>query len=215
MAKGIHDIRKKITQVYEMVLCATHEAGHAIFGLLHHMKVESVCIFENKKTKRVEGLTYFDLGISLEHIYDSKLFNQRLHDEICMRYAGLTAEKHHFKITSGSDRFPIFLRDGSSDDTMNAAKLIRQYNMTDPGRKRYLYKKKAIKETLLELQNNWEAVTLVAHALFKRKKLTYIELQELLTKKTNNKAFWREKFKEINNIYHNFDEEKLKTTIIS
>ena len=37
-----------------------------------------------------------------------------------------------------------------------------------------------IKETLKELQDNWEAVNIVAHALFKKKRLSYISLKKFI-----------------------------------
>lgn len=185
----------------ELLYTTYHEAGHAIYALLHGIKVPSVYVFENKKNKRVEGFCLYEFDKKLPEIEDEVLLAERLHSEICVYYAGLIAEKYHFKNISGSDKFPMFLREGSSDDTLSAAALVKQYNIALPGRKRYSYKKKLIKETLIELQTHWDAVTLVSHALFQRKKLSYYDLRVLLTRKTKDKEFWKGQFKIID---HNF-----------
>ena len=113
----------------------------------------------------------------------------------------MIAEKQHFKNISGSDKFPLLLRESSSDDTSYAAGLIKQYNIVPAERKRFYYKKKLIKETLIELREHWDAVTLVSHALFKKKKLSYHELKILLTRKTKNKELWKNKFKVVDRIF--------------
>jgi hypothetical protein len=198
---SIEDIRKKFYEIHELASTSIHESGHVIYGLLHHVKIESVQVFENKKNKRVEGLTHYE-SRNLPEINDIDLFNERLHTEICLSYAGLIAEQLQFKIITGSDKFPMFLKEGSSDDITSAADLFQKYNLVEAGRKRLNYKRKLFKLIKEELQNNWDAVTLVAHNLFKKKKLNHLDLQKLLTRKTKDKQFWRNKFKEINSIYH-------------
>lgn len=213
---SIDQFRKKVTNTHETISTSYHEAGHAIYGLLHYIKIDSVYIFENKKTKRIDGFTHDDSPIKLESLNDSILFEDRLNTEICFYYSGLIAERHFFKMMSGSDKFPSFLKDGSSDDTMEAAALIRKYGAVAPGRKRYDYKKNLIKETTQELQNNWEAVTVIAHSLFQKKNLSFLDLKNLLIRKTENKKFWREQFKNINYIYDNYDaldENSLKSIL--
>lgn len=198
----ILDIRKKITHVHDMISTSYHESGHTIYGLLHFMMIESVFVFEGKKSKRIEGVTNFD-SPDLSKIKNPKLLSELVYHEICFKYAGLTAEKHYFKVISGSDKFPIFLRDGSSEDTMSAAYYIRKYNMAPPGKKRYDYKKEVINKTLNELKENWDAVTIVAHALFQKKKLNYLDLRKLLINRSKNKKFWKLQFDKIDNIYLN------------
>jgi hypothetical protein len=211
----IDNIRKKITKTHELISTSYHEAGHTVYALLHGMKVDSVCVFQNKKNKRVEGFTHFD-SPDIEELKDEALISYLVNSEICVRYAGLVAEKHHFKTISGSDKFPMFLRDGSSDDTLTAAALIRQYHVVQPGKKRYAYKKRVIKETLHLLQEYWEDVTLVSHALFQKSRLNYSELKTLLTKKSPNRKYWKEQFSTINYISENhetLDEKTLKSIL--
>jgi hypothetical protein len=107
----------------------------------------------------------------------------------------------------------MFLREGSSHDFSEAAELFEKYNLSEPGRKRYNHKQKLLKLIDKELQEHWEAVTIVAHGLFKKKKLSYLEIKELLIKKTANKEFWKKKFKIIVQLYRNsetLDEKDIK-----
>lgn len=197
---SIDDFRKKVTKTYEFISTSYHEAGHAVYGLLHFMKIESVYVFEDKKFKRINGFTHYH-SPQLDSIEDIKMLGNRVYAEIGLSYAGLVAEKHQFLLASGSNKFPLFLKDGSSDDTIEASKVMRKYQVAPPGRKRYEFKKKMIREVGQELQEHWDAVTLIAHALFRKKQLNFLELKTLLTRKTNNKKFWKNQFKIIEPIY--------------
>lgn len=211
-AVSIYDIRKKITRTHEMISGSYHEAGHAVYSLLYGMRVSSVCIFENKKNNRIWGVCYYETP-NLFKVQDYNLLISLVNTEIGIKYAGLTSEKYFFKITSGSDKFPIFLRDGSSDDTLSAAALIRQYNVVPPGKKRYDFKKKTINKVLKDLKKYWSDVTLLAHALFNRKKLSFYDIKNLFVKKSENKKFWKEQFKNISFIFDrsvDLDDKNLK-----
>jgi len=191
---SISDIRKKFHKLHDLISTSYHEAGHTIYGLLHGMNIESVSVSETKKTKRIGGITQFNLW-DLHEIQDDRVLNNRLSASICIFYAGLLAEKRFFKMISGSDKFPMFLKDGSSDDFAEANTLIKKYNLAEAGPPRYRYKQKLLKEVDKELQQNWDAVTIIAHGLVNKKKLNYLDLKELLLKKANNKEFWRQQFK--------------------
>ena len=209
---SIHNIRKKFHETHELISTSYHEAGHTVYGLLHYMKIGPVAVFENKRTKRIEGFTHYN-SPETNNIKDPVLFYDLLNTEICISYAGLIAEKIHFKLISGSDKFPMFLRDGSSDDTTSAAALIQKHDLVPPGKKRYEYKKCLIKTVTNELEEHWDAVTIISHNLFKKKKLYFADLKNLLTKKTQHKEFWKEQFKAINQIYSNsngLDENSIK-----
>lgn len=216
-AGSIGNIRKKFHETHELISTAYHEAGHTVYGLLHCIKIESVLVFEDKKSKRIGGFTHYDHAKQIGDLVDPILFNDRLHAEIGLSYSGLIAEKHFFKLISGSDKFPMFLRQGSWCDTLEAAALFQKYNLCEPGRKRYNYKQKLIKGISLELQNNWDAVNLIAHGLIKKKKIYFSELQEILSRKTVDKAFWKNQFKAINYLYDNCDglDEKDMKNILS
>ena len=211
-------LRKKFAKMHELILVSYHEAGHAVYGLLNFMKIDPVLIFEAKKPKLMWGLTHFSSVLDEDYIIDEVLVAERVRAEICIQYAGLAAEKHLFKLISGSDKLPMSLKQGAVDDTAAAASLIKKYNLSPPGKKRYIYKKNLIKETSNQLYNNWEDVTLVAHALFEKKKLNFSELQLLLNKKSKNKSFWKEQFKTINYLFDNkgsLDIKEIKSIFLS
>jgi len=216
MAKGsgsIAEIRKKVTKTHEFISTSYHEAGHAIYALLHLMKVTSVSVFENKKVKRIHGLTYYDYPSEFDEIQDPDLLNTLLRAEIGISYAGLIAEKTLFRSISGSRQTPTFISYGSTDDNKSAREVIKKYNLAPPGPKRTAYKQKLAREVQHELHTHWDAVMVVSHALFRHRRLSFVDLQELLTKKTHNKKFWKEQFKKINYYYDNslnLDEKDLK-----
>lgn len=199
MAKGasIGEVRKKVTKTYELITTSYHEAGHTVFALLHYMKVNSIYVFEHKIFKRIHGFTQYECNDSEENANVTALLEQ----EIGLSYAGLLAEKHHFKSISGSDQVPMFIKEGSSDDLLVVRQIIQKYNLVPAGRERSAYKKKIARKSLKLLVEHWEAVDLVAHSLFKHKRLSYQDLKTLLTTKSRNKKFWRETFKEIEQIF--------------
>ncbi len=216
MAKGtgsIADIRKKVTKTHEFISTSYHEAGHTVYALLHLMKVSSVAVFENKKLKRIHGITYYDYPSDFDEIQDSDLLNTLVRAEVGISYAGLIAETSLFKSISGSKQTPTFISDGSASDNKSAREVIKKYNLAPPGPKRTLYKQKLMREVQGELHFHWDAVMVVAHALFRHRRLSYADLQELLTKKTRNKKFWKDQFKNISYFYNNnknLDEKDLK-----
>jgi ATP-dependent Zn protease len=212
---SIGNIRKKFHETHELISTSYHEAGHTVYGLLHFMNIGPVLVFEDKKSKRIHGFTHYDPS-QLSQIQDPVLFSDRLHAEIGLSYAGLVAEKRHFKMISGSDKFPMFLKEGSSHDFAEAATLFDKYNLSEPGRKRYKYKQKLLKLVDQELQEHWDAVTLVAHGLFKKKNIELSELKVLLTRKTEDKEFWKKIFKVHDQMYSNsepLDEKDLKSIL--
>ncbi len=199
--RGISDLRKKIAYTHGLISTAYHEAGHVVYGLLKGFKIDSVIIFENKNNKRIDGATYYSDPPFLENNTDFDIKQYFLREEVCLRYAGLVSEKCHFKKISGTDRFPLFLRDGSSDDTLFAASIIKTNNLAPPGKKRYALKKKLIKTTQNHIEEHWDAVTAVAHELFNKKKLSFDDLRSILIKNTDSKKFWKEQFNNISKIY--------------
>lgn len=213
--RSLNDLRKKFTSTYELISVAHHEAAHAVYGLIKGFKIDSVSVFENKKRKRIEGVTHYT-SPQLPLLKDPVVIHYSLEAEVCFRYAGLTGERYHFKQISGSDQFPSFLKDGCSDDTLTAASFIRKYSNVPPGKKRYLYKKRLITKTWRTLGEYWDDVTIVAHALIKDKSLSFIELQEVIIQNTKNHAFWQRQLFIINNLYHastDIDETFLKFSL--
>ena len=219
MARGtgsIADIRKKVTKTHEFISTSYHEAGHTVYALLHLMKVSSVSVFEEKKLKRIHGITYYDYPSDFDEIQDPDLLNTLVRSEVGVSYAGLIAETSLFRSISGSKQIPTFISDGSTDDNKSAREMMKKYNLSPPGPKRTTYKRKLMAEVQTELHANWDAVMVVAHALFRHRRLSFVDLQDLLTKKTHNKKFWKEQFKKISYFYDNnanLDEKDLKSIL--
>jgi hypothetical protein len=216
MATGVPMDQYKFFKNHDLVMCCFHEAGHTVYALLHFMKVKMTRVFEDKKNKYICGITHFDHPAVPEEVTDLELSKELMKSEICVSYAGLAAEKYHFKSISGSDKFPGSWKNGSSSDTLAAAALIKNYNLAVPGRKRYVYKNKLIKNTQKELQIHWDAVIQISHALFQKKRLYYTDFKDILTKKTEDKEFWKEKFKNIDDIFdadYDLDEQTLKSIL--
>jgi hypothetical protein len=206
----------KYFKKHDLVMCCFHEAGHTIYALLHFMRVRLTHVFEDKKIKSIAGLTHFDYPAIAIEVNDSELSKELMRAEICVNYAGLAAEKYHFKSISGSDKFPGSWKNGSSSDTVAAAALIKEYKLAAPGRKRYAYKNKLIKSAQQELQVHWDAVIQVSHALYQKKRLYYSDLKDILTKKTEDKEFWKEQFNNIDDIFdfnEDVDEQTLKSIL--
>jgi hypothetical protein len=219
MAKGtgsIGEIRKKVTKTHELISTSYHEAGHTIYALLHLMKVSSVSVFENKKLKRIHGITYYDYPNDFDSIKDSELLAALVRADIGMSYSGLIAEKTLFKSISGSNQTPMFISDGSTEDNKAAREIIKKYNIASPGQKRATYKQKLMREVRAELHEHWDAVTVISHALFRYRKLGFDDLRNILIKKSRNKKFWKDQFRRINNFYDNnkvLDETNLRAIL--
>lgn len=188
----VSNIQKR-SQDYELISTAYHEAGHTIAGLLYFLKIPSVSV--NYTAKSVEGFTHYE--VCDQTVQDNKIKNHLLMSEIYISYAGLVAEQIHYKDICGADKLPMILKEGSSPDILAAADLIAKNNLAAPGKKRHAFKKQIFKKLTIDLKEHWDAVKLIAHALYKRKKLYEEDLIEILTKKSKNKVFWKNRFKEI------------------
>lgn len=212
-AKSLAKVRVKLTYMHDLISTTYHEAGHVIIGLINFIKIPSVFVFQNKKNKRIEGICYYESIKDFNIDFDEQLLQSQIKREICFKYAGLLSEKNYFKIISGSDAFPKYLKNSSSDDILSASKMIKLANLAPAGSERRSLKNKLYNKTLSELQKHWDAVIIVAHALFKKKVLTFNNLKSLLTTKANDKKFWKEQFKSINYIFKNFhrlDKKQIK-----
>lgn len=208
--------QRKLSKMHEQISISYHEAGHAIIGLLGFMNILAVRISESEDGNTFEGFTSYDLLFNDTDIKDNYLTDFQLMSEISMFYAGLAAEKCHFKNASGSDIFPMILKMGSQSDIKEASKLIKKIHHIAPGSQRYNFKNKMMKATMKTLSLHWDAVSVVAHALFKKKKITTQELQKLLSTKTKDKEFWKSHFKKLNyfhNLKENVTQKELKDTL--
>ena len=83
---SISDIRKKITNIHEMISTSYHEAGHTIYSLLCGMRVPYVYIFKNKKNKRIQGFCYYETP-DVAQMQDPHLVFSLVDSEIGIKYA--------------------------------------------------------------------------------------------------------------------------------
>jgi hypothetical protein len=194
----LKNVVRKQSDDYFFIATNFHEASHAITGLHNYFQVYNVNIL---MPAIKEGTTDFYI-FDNEKIQDEELKYIFLMFELQTIYGGLIGERLYYKDITGSDRFPSHLKSGSASDTFQAAALIRKHHLAKPGKNTHLLKKRIqndVEELLLE---HWDAVKVVAHALYKKKKLNFEELRNLLTKKTNHNDFWKDRFKKIKSIYN-------------
>jgi len=158
-----NNTKDKIVYVYDLISTSYHEAGHTIYALLHFMNVLSVQIFPDEYN-RINGFTNYEF-ISADYVHDQLLKKYAINSELSVSYAGLISEKYYFKTISGSNKFPIILNDGSSEDFALATKIIIKYNLAPPGKKRHILKQQLTDNVLQELKIHWDVVSLVAHEL--------------------------------------------------
>jgi hypothetical protein len=196
----LDSVKSKEAHHFEMLGTSFHEAGHTIYALLHFIIVWSVKIYTDKETQRVDGFTHH-MSLQIDKIQDPIVRAQYIQAELGMCYAGMVAEKYQYQLHSGSDKAPHFLRDGSSLDIKMASDLIKKYQLAPAGKKRYNYKQKILRKVAHQLQPYWADVTLVAHGLFRKKRLNAEALQKLLTKKSDNKEFWKQHFRDLADFY--------------
>jgi len=203
---------KKVAETHNLISTSYHEAGHIIYGLLHFLYIDDAYLVR-ESSGEVSGFTNFNSFDIENYSDDESIYKYLIRSEIGMWYSGQVAEKIHYKKNSGSDTFPVIFREGSYDDTNSAIKLIRKYRLASSGRPRYKLKQKILKEVELELEDNWNDVILIAHALFEKKKINATKIVKILEDNSNKSSFWKEQLPEIFKIHEDnssLDEKELK-----
>lgn len=183
-----------MSQNHAYISTCYHEAGHAVCGLLRFMKVPDVSVFKNR---RISGETNYE-QMTDEQSADPNYKNFQIKSDIFINYAGLMAEKIFYQDVTGSRIFPKVLKEGVWADIEAIAKIIKTNDLAPAGRKRTLFKKKMQREVRTLLEQHWDVVKIVAHALFEKKRLTHNELKKIICRKTSNKKFWKKQFAYIN-----------------
>ena len=161
------------------------------------MKITSVVVIYANES--VEGTTYY-LSVDQSNT-DTETTGHLILDEVYMSYAGLVAERMHYKDICGSSRFPWVLKEGSSPDLKNASAIIKKFNLALPGKPRQELKRKVQQELTRLMTDHWDDLKLMAHALYKTKRLSYEDLKSLLTKKSKHRDFWKGQFREIGSLF--------------
>lgn len=203
--------KKKQSYDYELIAMSYHEASHIICGLFNYMKISEAGVMKNE-----EGYTNF-VFYSPDKVKDRVLEKILAINEIQTSYAGLVGEKLYYKNICGSDKFPLHLRIGSHSDLKEATKLINKHKLSESGKKRLVFKKQIQEDTKILLSQYWEDIKIIAHFLYKKKKITFDELKFLLTKKSQNREFWKDRLKKIQSIQNKIDsinEEEVKSILL-
>jgi hypothetical protein len=199
--ESIGEIRRKITKTYELISTSYHEAGHTVYALMNFMKVKSVSVFEARKEKRIHGVTNHYHPCDFKDIKDVSVLRTLVGADVGIGFAGLIAEEIFFQSITGSDKLPTNIKEGSDKDYDDAEKLIDKHNIIPAGKMRTVYKKKLSENVRRDLIDNWDAITIVAHALFRHRKLSFRKLKSLLTTKSRNKKRWKKQLKAVGDYY--------------
>lgn len=200
---------------YSLIACAHHESGHIIVALLNLIQVSDAKIQIDGDDST--GLTQFYMYKNTD-VGDRELLEILVLSDLQVAYSGLASERIYYKDICGSNRFPLHLRIGSSEDFSSAQKLIRINKLASPGKETSDLKKKLQSEIEKMLTIYWNDVKIIAHALYQRRKLYYVDLKNLLCKKQNpNSDFWKQQFKMINYIHSDNkmpEEQEVKRILI-
>lgn len=188
-------VAKQQANDYGLIATSYHEAAHTIVGLAHLLMIDRVDVVDSQ-----EGNTLYVIHHA-DEANDDHLKKIIVMSEVKTIYAGLVGEKMYYKDICGSGKFPMHLKNGSSIDTTLASKLIRKYKLANSGKATFKLKQDIRVEVEKFLVRHWESVKAVAHALYKKKKLNFVELKYLLTRIPEEKDFWKDKFKTIKIIY--------------
>lgn len=187
---------KKQAFDYELIASCFHESAHVVMALHNYFRVFNVNIFSPKR--REANTDYYVYN----YAGDNELIKHKfLTLELETFYAGLIGEKIYYKDICGSSKFPMHLKIGSSFDTNSASNIIRENLMALPGKPTLMFKQEIRSNVEKIILDNWDAVKALSHALYQKKRLTFDELKYILTRKTENREFWKDKFKKIKLIH--------------
>jgi|SRR5271170_879567 len=189
---------KKQSFDYELIAMSYHEAGHVVCGLYNYLYVHDANVMT--PTKREGGTNFYIYGN--ESVEDEELNKILLIFELQALYAGLIAERMYYKDICGSSKFPMHLKNGSTYDTSLASKIIRKNNLAPSGKQTFLFKKQIQYDVEQLLAEHWDAIKVIAHSLYTKRRVTFDELKYVLTRKTSYKDVWKSKFRKIR-IIHN------------
>jgi hypothetical protein len=182
---------KKQSLDYVKIAASYHEAAHAFFAVYNCMKVLEINI-SNLDYGYVHYLPY-----DIDYI---DLLDKLIIFELQMLYSGLISEKIYYNDICGSNIFPAHLY-GAYSDTKAASLLIKKYKFLFPNKSVALIKKHNKKYIKTLLQEHWSIIKLIAHNIYKKEKLSEDDLKFILLNKTNNRKFWRGRYKAIELIY--------------
>ncbi len=202
---------KRASENYFRIAITYHEASHAICGLFNFLRMYHIYVM-----RKEEGNALYET-YDLDLIEDELLVKIIAIYEVQTLYAGLIGEQIYYKEICGSDKFPMHLKSGSSSDMQKASKLIKKYNLALPGKARSIFRSQIKNDANVLLQEYWEDIKLLAHALYQYQEMKLEDIKYVLTRRSDNKEFWKNRFKEINHIYSerkNLKESEIKDILL-
>lgn len=183
---------------YDLIAMSFHESGHIVCAIYNYSSVYNANVMTPKI--RDGNTDFYSYGNNL--IEDEDLNKIMIILELQILYAGLISEKMYYKDICGSSKFPMHLKIGSSWDTQQASIIFRKNNLAPSGKRTLLLKKSIQNDVEHILSEHWDAVKMIAHSLYMKKRLTFDEIKFILTRKTQHNDFWKNKFKKIKLIHN-------------
>ena len=200
-------IAKQQANDYGLIATSYHESAHTIVGLANLLKIDNVNVIDSQ-----EGSTFYLMYQADDAKDDAVLQEILVMSEVKTICAGLVGERMYYRDICGSSKFPMHLKNGSNIDTAAISKLFRKYHLANSGKATYNLKQEIREDVEKFLIEHWEAVKVVAHALYKKKKLSFSELKYLLIRLPEDKEFWKDKFKTIKVLYD--EKNDLSTKVV-
>lgn len=186
----------------ELILMSWHESSHTVIALCNNFEV---CFVSVRNPIEKDGKTNF---YTTDDVEDAELRRLLIVNELETMYAGLIGERILYRELCGTMRYPRHLQIGLSHDIKLASQIIRRHDLAAPGKETAIFKKNIHRKVEKMLLEHWDSVKLIAHTLHKKRRISsFEELRLLLTRKSNEKEFWREKFSKIKLIYGGKDKE--------
>jgi hypothetical protein len=188
----------------ELILMSWHESSHAVVALCNNFEV---CFVSVRNPTEKDGKTEF--RTTADDVKDPELHRVLIINELEAMYAGLIGERLLYRELCGTTKYPRHLQIGLSYDIKLASQIIRRHELAPPGKETALFKKNIHRKVEKILLDHWGSVKLIAHTLHKKRKISsFEELRLLLTRKSNEKEFWRDKLSKIKLIYGAYDDNE-------
>jgi hypothetical protein len=198
----VSKIDQKLAREHEVITTCYHEAGHVLVGLFNYIQVSEVFIYSKP---RINGEAVFEIMDKDDALAeDPETFDFLVKNEIQMSYGGLAAETIHYRNTCGMEKLPSHLKMGSQNDVAYISEIVRRYDLAPAGSSRRAYKEKLFLETCDILEQNWEVLRALSHALYKRNYLDFSSIKKIVMSTTKNPVLWFKRFESISEYYETF-----------
>ena len=185
-------------EYYYKIDTSFHEASHVVIGSLFNIKIEYCQLEKELGAGWTEGKL-----IQPSDYFNEKINNYLINSWVCFNYAGMLVDRHNFTLNTGSKKYPKAIKIGASLDIKEASNIIVKYNVAPPGKERNAFKQKMQRKTNKLIKKYWNDIVLIAHAIYNAKNhiIYYEDIENILTKSSEYKYEWKEKFKQIDYLH--------------